>query len=793
MTTVKKQIAPIMIIVITGVLIYSNVIKVPFYFDDTVRIQNNKFVRVDELTLKKIEDAAFKKPALSGRPISNISFAINYYFHQYIVDGYHIVNIVIHILTGIFLFSFLAVTLNLSNRLTVSPNSSKVTIKPGYVALFAALLWFTNPLHTSSVTYIIQRMNSLAAMFYIFSFLLYVKARILQTSTINLTKRLTKLKVHLLFTSSFVTWLLSLCCKQTAPLFPFFVILYEFYFFQNLNKEWLKKYFKYFLVLLFFLSIVVVISLTNGHLIQNLSRFRDFANNEFTYLQRVLTQPRVMLYYITLFLFPHPSRLKLDYDYPLFFSPFNPSTTLVAIFTILFLMNFSLYVAKKDRLISFCILWFFGNLLVESSVIPLAIIWEYRTYVPSMFLGLLIVILIGRYSKTKLSFIFIISAVVLMNSGWTYKKNDLWNNKVAFWMDNVNKTPHKARPHYQLAHAFSKQEKMDNASFYYNKTLLLNPKHYKAHNNLGVALEKKGDIAKAIAHFKKSIKIAPSYVDPYNNLGNIMVGNEKLNKAIELFNTALIYEPNNENTHFNLAVALEKMNSPDMAIKHYLEALRIKPFFPQAHNNLGGIFLKKNKISSALFHFKEAVRIDPEFIKAKENLENLSEAIDRINKEIIIIEEKKKNDDQNANLYYLLGRLFFEKGESDQAANQFKKAITLHSSHPQALVSLATIQSEHNNYDLAISLLKQVVEQDPHNAKIYYNISCLYAKEKKVHESISWLAKAIEKGYVNLEQITTDQDLEHIRNTAAYKRLIQSLSKQKKDLIHELEYDTEKK
>ena len=127
---------------------------------------------------------------------------------------------------------------------------------------------------------------------------------------------------------------------------------------------------------------------------------RDYVFGEFTMGQRLLTQTRVVLYYLSLIFYPNPSRLNLDYDFPLSYSLFNPFTTFLSLILIIGLIALGVYLAKKQRLISFCIFWFLGNLVIESSVIPLAIIFEHRIYMPSMFVFLLIVILFHRYHQT---------------------------------------------------------------------------------------------------------------------------------------------------------------------------------------------------------------------------------------------------------------------------------------------------------------------------------------------------------------------------------------------------------
>jgi hypothetical protein len=164
----KRSALVLLVFVVLGFLIYSNTLDVPFHFDDESNIVENPNIRLTGFSLKDITGACFKS-VCPNRPVANLSFALNYYFHKYDVTGYHVINIVIHIITGILLYFFIKTTLCI-------PSLRSRYKSPTSIALFAALIWLVHPVQTQSVTYIVQRMNSMAAMFYILSFLLYAKA-----------------------------------------------------------------------------------------------------------------------------------------------------------------------------------------------------------------------------------------------------------------------------------------------------------------------------------------------------------------------------------------------------------------------------------------------------------------------------------------------------------------------------------------------------------------------------------------------------------------------------------------
>jgi len=651
-------ILPPVILVLVGVLIYSNTLQAPFYFDDNIRILKNPSVRMDRLTFSEIKKATVHDETGTGRPISKISFALNYYFHKYDRQGYHIVNITIHIVTALLLYSFILTTLNLQHIVSNahSADRSSLNVEHVHMAFWASLLWAVNPLHTNSITYIIQRMNSSAAMFYLFSFVLYIHGRIAQTNSPHIKSNSFNFKACMLFSGSFISWLFSLGCKQITAVLPFLIILYEFYFFRHFDHKWIKTRLKYFFGIFFFIIVIALIIIGDNPL-ERFSRIRDFSNNEFTYLQRILTQPRVVIYYISLLFFPHPSRLQLDYDFPISSSLIEPVPTILSVFTIGCLFFFIFFTARKNRLLSFCMVWFFGNLMIETTVIPLAIIYEYRTYLPSMLLGFPVIIASCHFIKRRSVLILLCSSMALICAVWTYQRNTVWNNKVVFWKDNIKKSPFKARPNYQLAHAFSMNDKVEDAIDHYYKTILLDPEHVKAHNNLGIALEKKGSWSEAIAHYKKAMEILPSYIDPYNNLGNLMVKQNRVQEAIDIFHSALTFESDNSKTHYNLAVALEKIYDLDNALKYYAEALKTDSSYAEAHNNLGGIFFQKANIELSIHHFKKAIEVNPSYEEARNNLSNLLTFQKQLNKAVAEIKEKYKTDGANRDLQYDLGKL----------------------------------------------------------------------------------------------------------------------------------------
>jgi Flp pilus assembly protein TadD len=546
-------------------LIYSSGLEGPFLLDDGSNITDNPAIRLTQLSWSGLKDAGSKSP-LPNRPLAYISFALNYYFHSYRIVGFRLANILIHISAGLFLFLFIKTTLGLPALQSRFGNSR-------WLPYIAALIWLVHPLHTQSVTYIVQRMNSMASMFYILSMLCYARARLAQGPIIK----------WLLAATCLMSGILALATKETAATLPCFILIYEWFFFQNLSSEWLKRHLP-FLICVFILIIGVSFLYLGGHPFTKILSAYDMRN--FTLTQRVLTEFRVVILYLTLLIFPHPNRLNLDYDFPLSHGLIDPITTLLALVAITGLLAGSVWLAKKDRLISFCLLWYFGNLVIESSIIGLEIVFEHRTYLPSMMIILMAAILADRYLRSNILKIATVCAITLVFAAWTYERNTVWSNAVTLWSDVVEKSPQKVRPHNNLGNALKHQGKIEEAIAHFKKALQLNPGYAKAHNNLGTALASQGKTEEALKHFGMALYINPSYAAAHSNIGVALAGQNEFEKAIVHFRAALLLEPDSAKVHSNLGAALVRRGQLQEALEHLQTALRLKPDDVQTYKNL---------------------------------------------------------------------------------------------------------------------------------------------------------------------------------------------------------------
>ena len=531
-----------LVIIILISAIYSPSINGPFIFDDNINILTNTGIRISELSFDSI-DKVLTASHLKERPVSNVSFALNYYFHQYNVFGYHLVNVIIHILNCWLVFFLTEFVL----KKETEKNSRSY---PVWVPLIVALLWGAHPLQTQSVSYVIQRMTSLATFFYLSSLVLYIIARQTEGSRAKIV----------LYCSTVVTAILAVGSKEIAVTLPFFIFLFEWYYFQSMNLLWLKKNGKYVL-----LPVVVSICLVFAYLGSNPFEraLVGFDYKTFTIEQRILTEWRVVIFYVGLLLFPHPSRLSFEHLFPLSSSFFQPFSTFVAFLTIILTLCAAVYYARRERLISFAIFWYFGNLVLESTIIPIEIIFEHRVYLPSVFVIIAIVAVLLRIIKSQKTVLFLLAFILLTLSAWTYQRNIMWGDDVSFMKDNMAKVPVKYRMYTNLANSLLEEKKYSEAISYYYQALKLYPYDAHAYLGLGASYYNQGKYKEAAINYRKATRSNDSEVRfrGHNYLADSLSQSGQLSDALEEYKAALQLRPESQEIKRQIQIIEKKLLS----------------------------------------------------------------------------------------------------------------------------------------------------------------------------------------------------------------------------------------
>jgi Flp pilus assembly protein TadD len=559
------------------------------------------------ISVDTVLEAAFDSP-LPHRPFSNIGFALNYYLHGENVVGYHAVNIVIHLLATIFFFSLVKVTLT-TRPFSLEPKTISI------IALLSAFLWSINPIQTQSVSYIVQRMNSQASMFFVLSMLLYARARLSTPGA----------KSKTLLVGSLLSGILAIGSKEMAATLPFFILCYEWYFLQDLDRGFAKRK-AVFIVAAFLLMAATALYFLGGSPVERILAGYNF--RDFTPVQRLLTQPRVVLFYLSLFFFPHPNRLNLDHDFTLSFSYLDPPSTTLSLILILALCVAAVLLAKRHRLLSFGILWFLGNLVIESSVIGLEIIFEHRLYLPSMFLVVALVhVLITRVKPSWFAAAVLVSAGIVCTL-WTYQRNQVWADPELFWKDAIGKSPDKPRAYNNLGTVLIKKEQYQAAADAFRAAILRNPRTPKPNYNLASALVRMGRLDEAADQLEITLRRAPANYLAHNNLALIRLRQRRFEDAEKHLRSAIQIKPDYDNAYNNLGVLMRRQGKLEEAIPYFKIAIALDPGYAEAHNNLGYTLKMEGKLALAIAHFEKALDLAPGYQIAQKNLEETKAALE---------------------------------------------------------------------------------------------------------------------------------------------------------------------
>ncbi|MDU9048189.1 MAG: hypothetical protein Q3M30_05030 [Candidatus Electrothrix sp. Rat3] len=475
-----------------------------WHFDDLPNILENTPLHLTELTPQSLKRTFFAYPESEGtflRPVSNLSFALNWFFHQDKVFGYHLVNFFIHFLTTIFLFKSCLLLLS-------SPKmKGRVHGNPFLIAALAALFWALNPVQTQAVTYIVQRMASLAAMFTIIGIWCYLKAR--QQQGNNIKKKL------FYYVGLLLAFVLALGSKENAILLPASLVLIELFFFRETIT--LSKQNIVILALGFFFVLGFTILLKGPDVFHSV--FASYSNRNFTPGQRVLTESRIVLFYLSLLFFPAPFRLSLIHEVQLSTSIFDPMSTLFAVLSIGILVILPFFLHKRYPLLSFAILFFFLNHTVESTFLNLELIFEHRNYLPSFFLFLpvasLISTLIHRYrQQKKLIYFTLIGSTALLVFFLllgTLIRNKVWLTEQSLWADSLKKAPNSTGPYINLGHYYLVQENNLQKAFRLSQLSLdknsATPwkSRFWAYQNMGYIMKLIGNYDKALQFYDNAL------------------------------------------------------------------------------------------------------------------------------------------------------------------------------------------------------------------------------------------------------------------------------------------------
>ncbi len=355
-----------------------------FFFDDGTSILTASGVRLTTLTAEALRDAWFSGGAGPlGRPISQIAFAINHYFSGFDPFTFKATNLAIHLVCGGLVFKLAHQVLVSCKLVMTAPQEHE----PLVAAAVVATLWLLHPIQLLPVLHVVQRMTSLSALFLLVGLILHIDGR----------GRSGHMGTTLMACGWGLFWPLSVLSKETGLLFPAFVLSWEL-----VLRRWatgrLDVFARLLVGLAVLVTIVVVVYMFSAH---SQWIWNGYDLRPFGLIERVLTEARVLWFYLGLIVAPRLSEFGLHHDdIAISKDLLTPLTTGVAMIGIVVLILSAWLARRRAPLVSFGIVWFLTGHMMESTVLPLEIAHEHRNYLP-LFGVLMAALGLAAYPKQR--------------------------------------------------------------------------------------------------------------------------------------------------------------------------------------------------------------------------------------------------------------------------------------------------------------------------------------------------------------------------------------------------------
>lgn len=613
----RGWVAPLLLAVLAFVA-YANSFRGPFVFDDVGSIPENASLRH--------WDTVLSPPAhgetVTGRPVLNATFALNYALGGEKVWGYHLVNLLIHLSAGLLLFGVVRRTLR---RVRGKGRSERM---PDLVAFAVAALWLAHPLQTEAVTYIVQRAESLMALIYLATLYTFVRA----TDGEGGQDRAA---------AASGTWLglsvgacaLGMGAKEVMVSAPVIVWLYDRTFVAGtFLGAWRRRGWYYGGLAATWIILALEVLSAGGD--------RGGSTGGFhlreAWLAHAVTQFHSVVTYVRLTAWPFPQ--AFDYQ------PIWPASALDVLpfaLIVLALAGLIAIALRRNAPAGFAGIWF-GAILAPTSLVPAPtqLVAEHRMYLalaPVLALaGAAMWRLAGRRSVPALLAVAAVFAVLSLS------RNRVYRSGVALWRD----------------------------------TVFRQPSHGMAHLFLGNVLRAQDRLAEAMAEYELAVELAPSAI-AFNACGSLLTYMGRAPEAVPMLDAAVTDHPKEPEYHYNFGLALAATGRMEDAVRQFEAAVKLKPDYDIAENNLGNALVQLHRPTEAARHFIAATRINPLNADAHYNLGTIwlqARQWDAAARELRRASVLTPND---ADAHAMLGRALEAQGRPLEAIAEYEAAVRL--------------------------------------------------------------------------------------------------------------------
>ena len=542
-----------------------------------------------------------------------------------------------------------------------------------WASAFVAALFAIHPLRVESVAWVAERKDVLSGVFFMLT--LWAYARYARSDRFSLGR----------YTTVLVLFALGLMCKPTLVTLPFVLLLLDYWPLCRAQKSdvsglkskaWLRLVVEK--VPLFVLSAASCAATI-------LAQKEAFAPIRVVPLQERLGNA-VLAYVQYIGQVVYPAHLAVLYPYPE--GGLNVAEVVLAL---LFLLIVSvIFVLWRSRypfaLIGW--LWFLGMLVPMIGIVqvgsqPRA---DRYTYLPEIGLYILVTWSAIELFKTwkHQREVFAIATLLIIGTLTirSHFQTSYWRNSEALWRHTIDVTSRNYIADNNLAGTLEERGQLNEAIAYYKEALEIKPDVAQVQSNLGNALLREGQVEEAIGHLERALQIDPAYPEAYNHMGSALMRKGQAGEAIGYYQKAVQLNSSYADAYNNLGVAFLRNGQVGEAIAHYKKAVAINPESAEMQYNLGNALARKGEWADAIACYQAALTTERDAVKAAKVRNNLGAALEKL-------------------------------GKSDEALEQFSKALQINADYPEAHSNLARMLAQRGRRDDAVAHLREALRLRP--------------------------------------------------------------------------------
>ena len=666
-----------------------------FHFDDYANIVEQDLLHVSEPGV-----GAFVDASLSGkhpqRFVANLTLAVDWWRGGGSPRPFQWTNLFIHLIGALLVFALLKTALGIGRD-----GRDPVVAA---AAFFGAAWWALHPIQVQAVTYVVQRMASLAAVLVIAAVLAYVRGRL------DSGRRWRWMTV------AGICGLLAAFTKENAWILPLLFVLAEFGLVRCKGRL-IRNPLDWALILVpLGIGLYLAAALWTGSGAFAEWVQRPYDGRSFTLEERLLTQPRVIVFHFSQLIWPLPGRFSIEHALPLSRSLVDPASTLPALLLVLGWIGTGLWCLRSPlcRRAGFFMLWVPLTLAVESSVIALEMVFEHRMYLPAVGVAGLLAIA-ARYAFARRSLpvragaALLCAAILVGLLVSTSIRVPEWRSDVSLLQRAYQHAPDSARVVGNLGVAYMNAGRLEPAGDLLRQATELDPDWPKAWYNRGLWSVKTGDTSAAETAFRQTLQLSPESVPAWQGLGDVYRDSGRPRDARAAYDEALRIAPRRAGVlqrrgrllsdvfaeheaalrdldaalaagadgyglRLDRGVVLGRLGRSADAIGEFTAAIGLQPDNPQAYYDRGLTYLRGNRNEAAREDFATAAQLDPAYADAHVGLASVSLLEEDYEDARDGFEHALSLEPGNVNARFNLGVALELLGDAERARVQFEQA-----------------------------------------------------------------------------------------------------------------------